>query len=85
MAPFLAMAKLERVLFALGLPKELFHVVYLLAELLKGDSRVREGDDAGRVSPFATSIGRIAALTKDKNAAVALNDVNEGGVLMNFF
>lgn len=42
------------------------------------------GDDAGRVSPFATSIGRIAALTKDKNAAVALNDVN-GGVLMNFF
>ena len=42
------------------------------------------GDDAGRVSPFATSIGRIAALTKDKNAAVALNDMN-GGVLMNFF
>ncbi len=42
------------------------------------------GDDAGRVSPLATSIGRIAALTKDKNAAVALNDVN-GGVLMNFF
>ena len=42
------------------------------------------GDDAGRVSRFATSIGRIAALTKDKNAAVALNDVN-GGVLMNFF
>lgn len=42
------------------------------------------GDDAGRVSPFATSIGRIAALTKDKNAAVALNDVN-GGVLMIFF
>ncbi len=57
MAPFLAIAKLERVLFALGLPKELFHVVYLLAELLKGDSRVREGDDAGRVFPFATSIG----------------------------
>ena len=42
------------------------------------------GDDAGRVSPFATSIGMIAALTKDKNAAVALNDVN-GGVLMIFF
>ena len=38
------------------------------------------GDDAGRVSPFATSIGRIAALTKDKNAAVALNDVNGGGI-----
>lgn len=36
------------------------------------------GDDAGRVSPFATSIGRIAALTKDKNAAVALNNVNGG-------
>ena len=79
MAPFLAMAKLERVLFALGLPKELFHVVYLLAELLKGDSHVREGDDAGRVSPFATSIGMIAALTKDKYAAVALNNVNNGG------
>ena len=44
------------------------------------------GDDAGRVSPFATSIGRIAALTKDKNAVVALNNVNGGGnVLMNFF
>ena len=42
------------------------------------------GDDAGCVSPFATSIGRIAALTKDKNAAVALNDVN-GDVLMIFF
>ena len=38
------------------------------------------GDDAGRVSPFATSIGRIAALTKDKNAAVALNNVNGGRV-----
>ena len=37
------------------------------------------GDDAGRVSPFATSIGRIAALTKDKNAVVALNNVNGGG------
>lgn len=51
------------------------------------DSRVREGDDAGRVSPFATSIGMIAALTKDKNAVVALNNVNGGGrnVLMNFF
>lgn len=44
------------------------------------DSRVREGDDAGRVSPFATSIGMIAALTKDKYAAVALNNVNNGGV-----
>ena len=43
------------------------------------DSRVREGDDAGRVSPFATSIGMIAALTKDKYAAVALNNVNDGG------
>lgn len=44
------------------------------------------GDDAGRVSPFATSIGMIAALTKDKNAVVALNDVNGGGdVLMKFF
>ena len=80
MAPFLAMAKLERVLFALGLPKELFHVVYLLAELLKGDSRVREGDDAGRVSPFATRLlGTIAALTKYKYASVALNNVNGGG------
>ena len=52
------------------------------------DSRVREGDDAGRVSPFATSIGRIAALTKDKYAAVALNNggVNEliKKVLFNF-
>ena len=43
MAPFLAMAKLERVLFALGLPKELFHVVYLLAELLKTEIAVCEG------------------------------------------
>ena len=43
------------------------------------------GDDAGRVSPFATSIGMIAALTKDKNAVVALNNVNGGGnVSMNF-
>lgn len=37
------------------------------------------GDDAGRVSPFATPIGMIAALTKDKYAAVALNNVNNGG------
>ena len=37
------------------------------------------GDDAGRVSPFATSIGMIAALTKDKNAVAALNNVNGGG------
>ena len=36
------------------------------------------GDDAGRVSPFATSIGMIAALTKDKYAAIALNNVNGG-------
>ena len=36
------------------------------------------GDDAGRVSPFATSIGMIAALTKDKNTAVELNNVNGG-------
>lgn len=45
------------------------------------------GDDAGRVSPFATSIGMIVALTKDKNAVVALNNVNGGGknALMNFF
>lgn len=45
------------------------------------------GDDAGRVSPFATPIGMIAALTKDKNAVVALNNVNGGGgdALMNFF
>ena len=38
------------------------------------------GDDAGRVSPFATRLfGMIAALTKDKNAVVALNNVNGGG------
>lgn len=44
------------------------------------DSRVREGDDSGRVSPFATRLlGMIAALTKDKYAAVALNNVNDGG------
>lgn len=43
------------------------------------DGRVREGDDAGRVSPFATSIGMIVVLTKDKNAAVALNNANGGG------
>lgn len=36
------------------------------------------GDDAGRVSPFATSIGMIAALTKDKYAVVGLNNVNGG-------
>lgn len=36
------------------------------------------GDDAGRVSPFATSIGMIAALTKDKYAAMKLNNVNGG-------
>lgn len=36
------------------------------------------GDDAGRVSPFATSIGMIAALTKDKNTVVELNNVNGG-------
>ena len=38
---------------------------------------VREGDDAGRVSPFATRLlGMIAALTKDKYAAMELNNVN---------
>ena len=37
------------------------------------------GDDAGRASPFATSIGMIAALTKDKYAAMELNNVNGGG------
>lgn len=37
-----------------------------------------EGDDAGRASPFATSIGRIAALTKDKNAVMELNNANGG-------
>ena len=42
------------------------------------DSRVREGDDAGRVSPFATPIGMIAALTKDKYAVVELNNMNGG-------
>lgn len=36
------------------------------------------GDDAGRVSPFATPIGMIAALTKDKYAAMELNNVNGG-------
>ena len=37
------------------------------------------GDDAGRISPFATRLlGMIAALTKDKNAVVALNNVNGG-------
>ena len=44
------------------------------------DSRVREGDDAGRVSPFATRLlGMIAALTKYKYAGIALNNVNGGG------
>ena len=43
------------------------------------------GDDAGRVSPFATSIGMIVALTKDKNAVVALNNVNGGGRIDEFF
>ena len=37
------------------------------------------GDDAGRVSPFATSIGMIAALTKYKYTVVELNNVNGGG------
>lgn len=37
------------------------------------------GDDAGRVSPFATRLlGTIAALTKDKYAVVELNNVNGG-------
>ena len=35
--------------------------------------------------PLLRLLGMITALTKDKNAAVALNDVNEGGVLMIFF
>ena len=44
------------------------------------DSRVREGDDAGRIPPFATRLlGTIAALTKYKYASVALNNVNGGG------
>ena len=37
------------------------------------------GDDAGRVSPFATPIGMIAALTKYKYAVAELNNVNGGG------
>lgn len=44
------------------------------------DCRVREGGMMLVASPpFATSIGRIAALTKYKYASVALNNVNEGG------
>ena len=36
--------------------------------------------------PLLRLLGMITALTKDKNAAVALNDVNEGGdVLMILF
>lgn len=39
-----------------------------------------EGDDAGRIPPFATRLlGTIAALTKYKYASVALNNVNGGG------
>ena len=37
-----------------------------------------EGDDAGRVSPLLRLLGMIAALTKDKYAAVELNNVNGG-------
>ena len=37
------------------------------------------GDDAGRVSPFATRLlGMIAALTKYKYAVIELNNVNGG-------
>lgn len=36
------------------------------------------GDDAGRVSPLATSIEMIAALTKYKYAVIELNNVNGG-------
>lgn len=36
--------------------------------------------------PLLRLLGMIAALTKDKNAIIALNNVNGGGnVLMNFF
>ena len=38
-----------------------------------------EGDDAGRIPPFATRLlGMIAALTKDKYATMELNNVNGG-------
>ena len=54
------------------------------------DSREREGGRCwSRLSLCYASIGMIAALTKDKNATIALNDVNGGGggggnVSMNF-
>ena len=34
--------------------------------------------------PLLRLLGMITALTKDKNAAVALNDVNEGGRIDDF-
>lgn len=37
------------------------------------------GDDAGRVSPFATSIGMIAALTKDKYAGCSVKQCKQWG------
>ena len=44
------------------------------------DSHVREGRRCwSRLSLCYASIGMIAALTKDKNATIALNDVNGGG------
>lgn len=44
------------------------------------DSREREGRRCwSRLSLCYASIGMIAALTKDKNAVVALNNVNGGG------
>lgn len=44
------------------------------------DSRVREGRRCwSRLSLCYASIGMIAALTKDKNAVIALNNVNGGG------
>lgn len=43
------------------------------------DSHVREGDDAGRVSPFATPIGMIAALTKDKKYGYSVKQCERGG------
>lgn len=44
------------------------------------DSRVREGGGTMLVAslPLLRLLGRIAALTKDKNAVVELNNVNGG-------
>lgn len=48
------------------------------------DSRVREGGTMLVASlPLLRLLGTIAALTKDKYAAVALNNVNNGGGEMN--